>query len=205
MLFEVPLDPAGSTARQWLADELARPEYQVKKDWLGELIVWLFDALGGEGGAGSQIGSWLVLTLVVALAVFIGRWIWRANDNISAKNADGAGSSLIAAEVSAAEYRARAQAAFESGDPDTAVVEGFRALIADLDRRGVLGDQPARTAREAALAVGNVLPAAGAEVTVAAGVFDRALYALTAPPRTSLDEAARVLALADRLHGVGAR
>lgn len=57
-----------------------------------------------------------------------------------------------------------------------AVVERFRAIVATLEERSVLDEQPGRTADEAARDAGFALPARADQLAAAARLFDAIHY-----------------------------
>jgi hypothetical protein len=84
---------------------------------------------------------------------------------------------LFAGRVrSAAEHRAAADAAAAQGDWAEAVRERLRAVVRDLEERGLLDVRPGRTADEAAVLGGQVLPDVAADLRTAARVFDDVWY-----------------------------
>ena len=79
--------------------------------------------------------------------------------------------------VTAAELRARADAALAEGRHGDAVVDGFRALAVRQVERGRLDDAPGATAHEVAAALGAAYPAAARpRSTRSAALFERVLY-----------------------------
>ena len=57
-----------------------------------------------------------------------------------------------------------------------AVVERYRAVVAELEERGVIDPRPGRTADEAAADAGAVLPAVAADLGAGARLFDAVHY-----------------------------
>ena len=77
---------------------------------------------------------------------------------------------------SAAEHRARADAAAERADWHAAVIERYRALVRSLEERGLVDERPGRTADEAAAEGAAALPPAADLLRPAARAFDDVAY-----------------------------
>jgi hypothetical protein len=91
--------------------------------------------------------------------------------------------------LSAAVYRARAEAASSRSDWATAVVEQFRAVVRSAEERAVIDAQPGRTADEVAKQLGVAFSAASDRLASAAWLFDSVRYgegASSAPDYLSL-------------------
>jgi hypothetical protein len=98
--------------------------------------------------------------------------------------------------ITAAQLRARAEAALADGRLEDAVADGFRALAVRQVERGRLDDTPGTTAQEAARALAGEYPALGARVSGSAALFDAVLYG---DRPASRDQAVDVLELDDEL------
>lgn len=200
-----PLDPTPGEARNALQGELSHLDYLIRRDWLGDMASWVYNLFRGHPKVPDTPGSILMVGVVVVAVGLVGWWIWRARGSVRGGAVRKSRQGLIEPGVSAADYRGQAVAAIEAGNPDAAVIAAFRSLVADLDARGLMGDQPARTAREAAAAIAGVWTASANDVGQAATVFDLAAYGVSeSGHRTTLDQARRVLALADRFAGESA-
>ncbi|WP_205687461.1 DUF4129 domain-containing protein [Cellulomonas endophytica] len=172
----VPVDPDAPTARRWLVEELARPEYHRRGTLLESLLAWL-DGLFADvrlGSLPSPLATGLValaVLAVVAVSLWVGGPVRRSRRTASARG-------VLAAEDDrdAAALRAAADAALAAGDPALALAERFRALVRALEERTVLDERPGRTAREAAATAGVRLPAHAADLRAAADRFDAVVY-----------------------------
>lgn len=198
--FDAPLNPSPADAARWLADELSKWEYVAQRDWLSEFIDWWTNLLRGNPtmpGIPVLTSTFVGLMAIALIGLLAWRmWPGRAESVRRQQRLD----SLIEAGVSASDYRKRSIAAMESGDYDLAVIEGFRAIVADLDARGILGDRPARTAREAAALIAGAEPGVASQVNLAAGWFDAAAYGVSAGRRRATREQAEAtLRLGDSL------
>lgn len=178
VLGEPPLDLPRDEARAAAVAELAKPEYRVGEpslaarvlSWVLEqvnrLLAYISDAVpGGLWGVAVLL---LVLGLAaVAIKVGVGP-IGRASG--------GERAVFVGKTRSAAEHRARADAAAERADWHTAVIERYRALVRSLEERGLVDERPGRTADEAADEGAAALPPAAALLRPAARAFDDVAY-----------------------------
>ncbi len=89
--------------------------------------------------------------------------------------------------VTAAEHRRRAEHAAAAGELAEAVRERLRAVVRDLEERGVLDPRPGRTADEVATAAGAALPSVAAGLRRGAGTFDEIWYGRRAATRADYD------------------
>lgn len=180
-------DQAADLARQ----ELANPAYhQADQPLLLRLLQWVIDRVAdvvNQVGANSP-GGWLgVLGLVVVLVAAVTVVRWRMGPVRRTAGTERAVFDTTAAERSAAEHRAMAEAAAARGDWASAVRERLRALVRGLEERGLLDPRPARTAAEAAAEAGAVLPEAGAALREGALVFDEVCYGGRPGSRSAYD------------------
>lgn len=175
MRLDPPLDPTSAQAREWLEAELRKGVYQEDPGLLQRLVDWLMDALGGttaEGGLPAWT-IWLAVLLGVGvLALVVARSV-RAERRMTGP---GRGGVLDGPSRSAAEHRAAARSALASGDAETAVLEGYRALARSAVERTLLDDLPGRTAHEVSVALGPVFPAYAGGLASAADTFDAVRY-----------------------------
>lgn len=173
---DIGRDEAAEAARRELADPIYRaadPGLMRKAlDWLAERLTELLNAASGvvPGGLlGLVVLALLLVPLVLAVAtgrLRMGRPVrGRTRQPVFGKP-----------RRSAAEHRAAAETAAARGAYGEAVRDRMRALVADLEQRGVLDERPGRTADEAAAEAGAQLPACAAGLTTAAGIFDDVVY-----------------------------
>jgi hypothetical protein len=76
----------------------------------------------------------------------------------------------------ALDYRRSATRLAEAGDYGRAIVDGVRAVAAELDERGILPPRPGRTAHELAVEASSAMPLLGDELYEAARLFDDVRY-----------------------------
>lgn len=173
----VPVDPDAPTARRWLEDELAQPEYHEGPSLVERIIEWILEKLSGLLDAtGSLDPVVLVIAVAVVLAV-VGVAIWVAGPARLRAQQLAPGALAAADDARTAEQmRTASLAAASRGDLATAVVERFRAVVRAAEERVVLAELPGRTADEAATELGAAFPGASPRIRSAARVFDDTLY-----------------------------
>lgn len=164
-------------ARAAARAELAKPEYRVGEPSLLDRIVNRVVAELGELVAravrivpGGVAGVVLVVLLAVAVVVVLrlGLGPLPLRDALTDRRRG-------ARSRSAAEYRAEAESLAAAGQWRDAVRARFRAMVRELEQRGVLDPRPGRTAGEIAREA-RAVPAAAEPVRLGASVFDRVWY-----------------------------
>ena len=178
MILLDPFDPGREAARRAAREELSRHEYDAARPSLVVRIIGGFvhavgSALDAASGQvpGGRTGVVLLLLLLVALVAVV---VTRLKPSRSSPRR--AAVFAVGAVVSADEHRRRAQAHAESGDLRAAVRERLRAVVRDLEQRGVLDPRPGRTAVEVANEAGQRVPALAVPVRSAAQLFDEVVY-----------------------------
>ncbi|HEX9033539.1 MAG TPA: DUF4129 domain-containing protein [Streptosporangiaceae bacterium] len=154
------------------ARRLARQE-------LGEVSWWqrvvreiarLLDAAGSSVPHG-WFGLIVLAALVVVVVIVVVFWVRPAR----ARRAR-ARSVLDGDNKTAADYRRAAQQLAEDGDYAGAIVEGVRAIAAELDEREILPPRADRTADELAAQAGSKLPGLADDLRVVTRLFDDVRY-----------------------------
>lgn len=178
-----PLDPGQDEAREWVLQELAKPDYEsARPQWWDELALriqdWIMSLFRTDGGGSGTVMSWLALVLG---ALLVGGVLWLVLRNVgqisrSEVEAGGPGALFEDDSRTLAELRAAAEAAAARGDWPLAVAEQFRALARGLADRTILVLRPGSTAQDAGRLAGVAFPSRAAELARAADDFDRARY-----------------------------
>ena len=171
-------DLTRESARDAARAELSRREYADAQPPLlvrlaGRLVRELGELLDGAAAAvpGGRLGLLILLALLgLLVAVVLSRV--RPGRSGSGRAPLFAGS----AELSAAQHRELAEAAAAEGRFAEAVRERLRAVVRDLEARGVLDPRPGRTAGEIARDAGAAVPEVAADLRRAAGTFDEVWY-----------------------------
>ncbi|WP_394621027.1 DUF4129 domain-containing protein [Lentzea sp. JNUCC 0626] len=173
---DVPVDLGRDEAREAALRELSDPAYvsgdpnplQRALDWILERLGALFAGAGGMSG----ITAITIIVAVVVLIVIIIRLRTGRTGRALRKNGEVFGTAVL----SAAEHRAAAEKAAASGDFAEAVRERFRAVVRELEQRGVLDARAGRTVDEVAHEAGRALPALAGDLRGAAVQFDDVWY-----------------------------
>jgi Domain of unknown function (DUF4129) len=177
MSSEPPVLPGAEEGRRWAAEELAKSEYRnAEPGWLDSLwrsfLDWLLSLNGPAGEAGPVPGPviGIVIAVVIAVAVVLAR------PRLNPKTRQRKEVFELHSELTASDYRLRAEASAAAGSWGDAVVDRFRALVRSAEDRTVLDPQPGRTADEVALALSVPFPAEAGRLDRAAETFDAVRY-----------------------------
>jgi hypothetical protein len=170
--------PGRDAAREAAHRELSRRAYaEAEPPLTYRIIRWLLNRLSElldkatASVPGGTVGL-LLLLLVVALvvAVVVVRLRPSLRDQRS-RQLFGLGQQLTADQ-----HRQRAEQAAARGDHADAVRERLRAVVRELEQRGVLDPRPGRTADEVARDAGTAVPALAEPLRRGATVFDEVWY-----------------------------
>ena len=166
-------------ARDAAREELSRREYADAQPPLvvrvvGRALRWVGELLDSAAGVvpGGRVGLLLLLLLVVGfVAVVLSRLGPLARRDPS-RSPLFEGSAVL----TAAEHRDLADRAARDGAFADAVRERLRAIVRELEARGVLDPRPGRTAGEVAIDAGAAVPAVAHDLHRAAVLFDEVWY-----------------------------
>lgn len=165
-------------AREAAREELSRRQYDEAQPpllyrVLGRALRELGELLDRAAGAvpGGGAGLLLLLVLVVALIVVV-----RMKVGPVARTRREKALFEGAQDLSADEHRERADEAAAQGRFADAVRERLRAVVREMESRGVLDPRPGRTAGEVARDGGRAVPALAEDLHRAATVFDETWY-----------------------------
>ncbi|HEX5860847.1 MAG TPA: DUF4129 domain-containing protein [Nocardioides sp.] len=191
-----PLDPSAGEARSWLQRELLHPEYH-QQNVVQRLLTWLGRQIGRGLAVAEQAPPLSTFAAMLVFLLLLGALAWLVSRTRWTRRARaGPGPVLEGQVLTAAELRARAEAALAAGRPEDALVDGFRALAVRQVERGRLEESPATTAHEVAVTLASEYPAQRDRVGDNARLFDMVLYGDR--PATP-EQASGVLALDDDL------
>jgi hypothetical protein len=201
LLLRLVADPGDITrqgARDEARNELRKAIYHVTDPSpIQRAFNWLMDKIGkvfdgalkvAPGGVPSLLGV-VVVVVAIVIALRLGLGPTRLRDAITDRRRG-------ATARTAAEYRAEAERLAARGEYKDAVRARFRAVIRELEERGVLDPRPGRTAGEIAREGGAAVPAITADLRSAAATFDEAWYGRR---RAGAAEYARVVEADDRI------
>jgi hypothetical protein len=178
VLADAPIDVGRDEARELARRELAQKVYvDAQPSWWERASTWAwehFNELLHKAGGALGGAVWLLVLVLVVIAVLV-LIAWRAG---TLERRHRSTSTLVFGDevMSASEHRRRAEQAAQIGDWSSAVVESFRALVRDLEERGVFDPRPGRTADEAVGEAATLFPDAGVRLLDAARTFDEVAY-----------------------------
>lgn len=165
-------------AREAARDELSRPEYQEARPplWqrlLGRLVREVLDLISRAAGnvPGGRAGVLLALLIAAAAVALV---LVKLRPALRGARTDDLfdGSAIL----TAAQHRTLADSAAAQGRYADAVRERLRAVVRELEARGVLDTRPGRTAGEVARDGGAAVPAIADDLRLAARTFDEVCY-----------------------------
>lgn len=176
--FDVPVDPDGEQGRQWIIQELAKPEYQAAQpSWFDRIAQafwnWL-TSLDLSGGGGAQ-GPLLVVLITVIVAVVIVAFLIFGLPRLNRKAAQ-TGALLEDDRRTAAQLRESAATAAARSDWPVAIEELFRAVALSLMERGLVHTSPGTTALQFSRSAGSTFPGFAARLTDCGELFDAVRY-----------------------------
>ncbi len=199
-LRQTPLDPEAPEARQWLEDELAKPEYQNAQPNAFDLAMqairdWFISVFEGASGLPGPLLT-LLLIVVVTVVVVVGLLIYgiprlRRRRLAAVPLFDDADRRDLDT------LRRAATAAAAAGDWPLAIEERFRALVRGMVERDLIRVHPGTTARGVVDAASVPFPAHERSLQSAAADFDEVRYLGRAGTREryeALTELERVIA-----------
>jgi Domain of unknown function (DUF4129) len=181
-------------AREAAARELSKGSYHADDpdllDRLATRILNWLDQLGNALGAGPGGGAFGLVALVLVLGGVGALILWRTGPlRRAARRADGI---ELSGQLDADEHRRRADGYAGQRRYPEAVRERMRAIVRELEARGVLDPRPGRTADEVAHEAGTLVPWIAADLRYAARIFAEVWYgrrAATASTDAAMREA----------------
>jgi hypothetical protein len=191
-----PLDPSPDEARSLMRRELLNPEYY-QDNLIQRLLDWLVRQLDRGISAAVDLPAASAFAAMLIAVLLVGGLVWLVSRAQRTARLPRKAPSVFTDEaITAAQLRARAEAALAAGRTEDAVADGFRALAVRQAERGRLDDTPGTTAQEAARVLAGEYPGYGARVGVSATLFDAVIYGDRSATR---DQAVDVLELDDEL------
>jgi len=175
------LNPDGSEARQWLADELANDEYRDGRPLLTRIIEWLVDVITdllsgfrvtgvSGGGAPPIVVALVVVVLLAGLALLLSR-LRRERRTVTSSDAV-----LGDLNLSVVEFRDRGRASIREGRWNDAVIDFTRAIAREAADRTLLSDAPSLTAHEIGAQLAPVFPEHAEATARTMDLFDSVRY-----------------------------
>ncbi|HEX6352867.1 DUF4129 domain-containing protein [Actinophytocola sp.] len=187
----MPVEVDPDAAREAAARELADPAYAAAEPSFPQQVFerigrFLGDVLSavGDVAPGGLVGAMILLLLAVVVFIVIRLRVGPLARSLR--------SDVVTVDRgrSSEDYRQAAEAARDRGDLGTAVRERFRAIVRELDGRGVLDERSGRTVDEIAAQAGQRLPHRASELRAAATLFDDVVYGGHPPTEAGYDAVA---------------
>ncbi len=151
---------------------LARHELAEMGFW-DRVVNWL-EHLPGNAGKVVPDGWFGLIALAILAVLAVTLVLYWARPARARRARDG--SVLTGETMSARDYRRAAERLAASGDYAGAIVEGVRAIAAELDERAILSPRPGRTAHELAAEAGAELPGLAGDLRAVTRLFDDIRY-----------------------------
>lgn len=171
-------DPDADGARELLQRELSKPEYNAPDNWIQRIADWVFEQLDSllnvVPGSGWLSGLLILLVLAIVIMAIVFATRHRLRDKTLRSTI--ANAVLDDANLTAANYRARARQAAVAGDWDGCLLDSYRALTASAGERTLLDDAPTRTAHEVADRLALAFAERAEDLRWSADAFDRVRY-----------------------------
>lgn len=166
-------------AREAAAQELSKASYHADDpsllDRLANRILDWLDAVGHALGAATGSSALDVVAIAVVLGGVVALVLWRTGP-LRRSRARPDRAIELSGRLDADEHRRRADGYAGQHRYAEAVRERMRAIVRELETRGVLDPRPGRTADEVAREGGRLVPAVAADLRHAARIFDEVWY-----------------------------
>ncbi|MEV7555988.1 DUF4129 domain-containing protein [Amycolatopsis sp. NPDC089917] len=177
-LTDVPVDIDRDTARLRAAEELSGSAYQnAKPSWLSEAFSWVLEKLlSFLDTVDSAVPGGIFAVLLLAVVVIVLVVVIRVRSGPLATSAKSGRAVFAGQRKPSGEHRKAAEEAASRGDFDDAVREIFRAVVRSLEERALLDEKSGRTADEAAVEAGRLLPDVAVPLRAGARLFDDVHY-----------------------------
>jgi len=174
---DVPVQLGRDEAQRLARIELARPIYTGDDEpWMQKLLRWLIEkaqSLIDTVGSSSPLG-WFG---IVGILLLVGLVVVVVRRRIGALSRGPSTAPLFAgAERSAADLRGESDRFASAGAWAEAVRARLRAVVRDLEERGLVDARPGRTADEIARDAGRTLPTVAGDLRAGARLFDDVWY-----------------------------
>lgn len=190
--FDAPVEISREDAQRLARLELAKPEYtRQDESVVTKILNWIGEKVGDAVNAAQGVSplGWLGLVGVGLLIVLAIVAVRRRTGALARSTSDPL---FEGRDRSAGDHRREADRLAEAGAYAEAVRERLRAIVRDLQERGVVEDLPSRTADEIARDAGEALPSAASDLRSAARLFDDIWYGGRTADRSSYDRIVEV-------------
>jgi hypothetical protein len=175
--YDIPIAIGRDEAQRLARLELARPEYQHDDESIvSKAIRWILDRVSElmDRVSSASPMAWLGGLAVVVIVVLIVVAVRRRTGPMGRAHGDAL--AFDVGDRSAAEQRAEAERFAAAGAWAEAVRARLRAVVRELEERGLVDVRPGRTADEIARDAGSALPSVAAALLEGARYFDDVWY-----------------------------
>lgn len=175
--YDVPVQLGRDEAQRLARLELARPEYQHDDESLvSKAIRWILDRVSEllDRVSSASPQAWLGFVAVVVIIALVVVAVRRRTGPLRRARSDVR--AFDVGDRSAAEQRAEAARFAAAGAWAEAVRARLRAVVRDLEERGLVDARPGRTADEIARDAGAALPSVAGALHEGARYFDDVWY-----------------------------
>ena len=174
---DVPVVLGREEAQRLARAELANPVYTGDDEpWVQRLLRWVIDRISAllETVGGSSPLGWFGIVGIVAVIVIIVVVVRRRTGSLT--RGPRTGGLFSDSGRTADDLRADAERFAAAGAWAEAVRAQLRAVVRDLEERGLVDVRPGRTADEIARDAGRALPSVADDLRAAARLFDDVWY-----------------------------
>nr|WP_225751740.1 DUF4129 domain-containing protein [Pseudoclavibacter sp. Marseille-Q3772] len=176
-----PLTPDEDTARDWVLNELGKPEYQQAKpppfeQFFADLWDWFTGLFDGVGDGLAFDPVWVVVIIAIISGIVLLVLLGRPRAIAARRERESSGVFLDGDDRTARELREAAVRAEAAGDISLAFVERYRAICRSLQDRTLITLLPGDTAQAAARSASRVFPEQHQALQRAASGFDTVRY-----------------------------
>jgi len=174
---DVPVQLGREEAQRLARIELTNPVYSGDQEpWAQKVLRWLIEkaqSLIETVGGASPLG-WFGIVGVIALVALVALAVRRRTGRLTRATT---GASLFGDSArTAVDLRIEAERYAAAGAWAEAVRARLRAVVRDLEERGLVDARPGRTADEIARDAGRALPSVAADLRAGARLFDDVWY-----------------------------
>ena len=169
-------------------------------EWIGELILSIFEAIFGGAGGGVGVGlAFVLLGLAVLVLIYAIVKVVRLRRHERGDDLEEPGARVVFDEVvDPSELRRQLEVSRSRGDWRASIIAGFRLAVVDLIERRVAVERPGATTGDFGRDLAANAPGLIAVYEPAAHAFERAFYS---DNQVNADDDGAVLRLLDNLLG----
>lgn len=181
LILDVPVDPDAPVASDWLATELAKPQYQAAKPTLFDQLAkaisdWLNSLQPRAGHAPPSFFTLPSVLVIIAIAVIVIAFLIFGLPRLNRRSKVTGSLFGDDDDRDSTRIRRNAENSARRGDYTTAIVEMFRAVARGLAERTIVSTNPGTTARDFSTRAGAVFTDHTEQLARAGEAFDLVRY-----------------------------